>query len=225
MKNIFLIFFVLISCCLSAQDNQWTKYEIGEMGSILVPNTLILRDTSSVLGMLFNEMSSSRLEKMNIKISEDIYKLTFQPKEDIELNKSSFDKYSRIIVEYNFEKNGFLSYKYIPNKTELNDIFNYLRKNVLTTTDLFNHATSSNLKILKWYPIKSDKINNSAYVKISYLRQLNNSPQVKVDVYMFHNTDYYVTITLSYRINESDLWSSDFDTAIKTFKFKKLINK
>ena len=76
-----------------------------------------------------------------------------------------------------------------------------------------------NIKLVKWDPIEFGKINGLSYLKISFSRQMEDNPDVKVDKYSFFNSDEAVEITLSYRLSESDTWAPDLGKVPGTFNF------
>lgn len=82
-----------------------------------------------------------------------------------------------------------------------------------TVTMLANENSS----MLKWYGVKSEDINNQYFMSYSYDRTGSPLP-VHVEVYLTQTKSNTITIIMSYRISESNLWKKNMRNSILKFK-------
>lgn len=193
---------------------EWTLFEIKDIGNIAIPPSMEIRDDNSYISLVSDIIRDSYSVKHDIEMKGS--KLTFQPKGTNANEKQALSKYSRILINYtNGEPGEF--FKWNENfvlteaeKQELNDFF-------------YNEAVTPmkalNMKIIKWNPIEYSSINGISYMKQSFTRQMADNPIVNVEKYMFFNYDESVAITLSYRLSESEIWAADFKKVINYFDF------
>lgn len=78
-----------------------------------------------------------------------------------------------------------------------------------------------NIEVLKWFKPEIININGISAYKMSYNRRLGSNPVVYVEVYKIFNNDMSIDLTLSYRVEESEIWSSDFSQVIKKLHINK----
>ena len=69
-----------------------------------------------------------------------------------------------------------------------------------------NEFLGTNLKFLKWEPMKSEIINGAECLHIAYERQLGNEPSVLIDRYIFFDKDRLFTFETAYRSTEKEYW-------------------
>jgi uncharacterized protein Usg len=131
-------------------------------------------------------------------------------------SSETFKHYVRVILETQvgklgeFEKLNFNTSKITT--AEINELNQFFKEK--TTSDL----NSIHQNIISWYPLKIEKINGMSCLHVSYQRRLNDNPIVLVNTYIFQNYDRIHSLTLSYRINETDIWKDDLDIILKSFR-------
>jgi hypothetical protein len=225
--NLLLFLITVVSGKSQIPDNaKWTVYEIGDIGEIAIPPTLELRDESSIVTLYVDNIRDYVYERNYERKKVDITKLvkpqlTFQPQGMDNLDKTAFSKYARVILKYQQGKKGdFYKWneKFNFSSSELKEIDNYAKQQVRDEITMMGVLTV--VKLIKWYPIEYVTINELSCMKISYTRQMENEPIVRVDKYRFFNSSEIVEFTVSYRMSESNIWASDFNKIAGTFSFK-----
>lgn len=78
------------------------------------------------------------------------------------------------------------------------------------------------IKIIKWYGIKTIKLNDQNALEISYLRQLDDNPYVAVRMYYFENKHREHFVTVPYKLRDEKVWTPLF---IKSLKSLEIINR
>ncbi len=197
--------------------DKWTLYEIVNIGQLAVPPTLELRDDNSFTALASDIIRDSYVAHKRIKMVKS--QLVFQPRGSNELAKEAFSKYARIMINYRKGEIGAF-YKW-NEKFEYTDS-EYKEVDEGFRNDVVNSMVNKDFKLINWYPLEFGEINGLSYLKISFTRQMGDNPTVKVVRYNLFNSNESVEITLSYRLSESELWSSDFENVINTFSFKKI---
>lgn len=215
MKPIILIF--MLGFGINAWNQQlpiasenlkldWTRQFIKDLGFIDIPPTIELMAGS------YKEFNNQILKQLEI----DATQVIFQQKGLNTYSSESFKHYVRVILETQIGKTGeceklnFNTSK-ITN-SELNELNQFFKEK--TTSDL----NSIHQNIISWYPIKIEKINGMSCLHVSYQRRLNDNPIVLVNTYIFQNHDRIHSLTLSYRMNETEIWKDDLDTILKSFR-------
>ncbi|MFW6002408.1 MAG: hypothetical protein ACOCQD_03630 [archaeon] len=184
----------------------WKRIFIKNVGRFDLPPTM--------------EIQKGKYKEFNVKMKRamgfDESQLIAQQKGLNNPSKEGFDRYARIMLNTTegepgeFEKIDFniseVSSKEI---SQLNKMFKQQMKREFTGT---------NLKLIKWYPIKLEKVNGMSCIHIKYKRQFKNKPYVMVNTYNFHNYDRMHMFTLSYRLSEADYWKNDFEKVLESFR-------
>lgn len=201
LKKICLFFCLLISVQIHSQE--FTKYEIENVGSVDIPDDLELQTGD------YHDMAQNILQAHNL-ITGD--RIVFQQKGLNEYTNAGFQRYCRIIIETTYGHFEPLKFQIGAVSTaEINNM------NISFKKQITNEFQSTNLKLLEFYGTKKIKINNQVCIKISYLRQLGKNLPVKVDMYRFQNKDRMHTLTVSYRLNEADIWQDLVTRSVNSF--------
>lgn len=217
-KPLSLLLLVLLVSFIQDTDTPqgWTEIEIEEIGSILIPPTIELRDDDSYISLLADGIRDNLVTKTKVKIVKA--SLTFQPKGVNNLQKEAVAKYARILISIDKGHGGeFLNDYEVSGltRTELGELNSMYRESFEEDAK----KMGGQAKLLEWYPVKVVKINGMSAIKIAYLRQAMNNPPVYVQTYNFLNYDERIEITLSYRDNEKHLWAEDFESSINSFRY------
>lgn len=195
----------------------WITYSFIDFGKIVIPPSLELRHDNSFTELLSDRVNEYFEKTKNIKMNKP--SVVFQPKGMDNLEKESYSKYSRIILGYYKGEPGDY---YKPNERieltdyELQEIDASFKKEVLAAMPLMD------IKLIKWYPLEVVCINYKYCLKSSFDRQMQTNPVVHVDNYYFFNYDELLKLTLSFRIDESELWKSDFTKVLESIEFSNI---
>lgn len=187
---------------LPALESNWQRVQIEGVGSIDLPPTL--------------EIQSGNYKVMadGIKKVSGLYANSFVAQQKGIGTSSS--KYARVIVRTTKGSYGDFDKLYFNiNDYSASDIseLNLMYREMLTS-----NFSANNILITKWYPLIVEKVNGMSCVHISYIRKLSTNPAVLVNLYVFHNNDRMHELTLSYRVDDSYYYKSDFEKILKSFR-------
>jgi len=191
-------------------NDNWERIIIENVGSFDIPPTMELQDGPYKLNknLLINTLSMNQMTSQII----------VQQKELNNFSNDSFSRYARVMFKTETgsrDKGLFLNM----------DILRFSKDNISTLNDVYKDATQSELsstgmKLLEWYPLKVEKINEMSCIHISYKRQMGNNQPVIVHNYLFFNYDYEHTFIMSYRENEKDYWENDFNIILNSLRIR-----
>lgn len=192
-------------------------------------NRIIIVDVGTIDLSPKLEIQSGRYKEKKaeiVDVTEKIWgfkynepKLVLQPKGVNQFDESSLSKYCRIIVESIYDNpDSFmkLTEKISISTNELLELDSDIKHQIQTS------FSKTPLKLIEWYPVKIDEINGMPCIHISYKRQLNDQPYVKVDTYRFLNYDRMHILTVSYRVNEKEYWEETINNSIKSFRITEI---
>jgi curved DNA-binding protein CbpA len=195
----------------------WKRIYIDNIGTIDFPPTMEIQ--SGKYKEIKDTLKPELMKQMGV-ISNPNYDIIIQQKGLNDLNENGYQKYLRVMLNTDIGNIGdydTLSFNIgeysISDISELNNLFRSLTEAGMK---------GAGLKITNWFPLKIEKVNGMSCIHISYERQLNNNPIVIVSIYKFMNVDRMYNLTLSYRRNEEEYWSNDFNTILKSFRIENI---
>lgn len=201
---IFALSFITIDSSNGFSEN-WDRIVLAGIASFDIPPTMEIK--RGVNGLKSNDGKTFTYNGANV---------IAQQKGLNNKEEQSLKKYARILVETEYGSPGqFMSLNFDVasySQAEISEISEMLKQQMTAGLD------KNNIKILSWYPLKMERINGMSTIHISYKRQLTNKPPVMVHIYSFHNYDRLLKLTLSYRLEESAMWASDFEKVLKSFR-------
>ena len=206
---------IFISENILAQTKYYKKYLIKNVGSINIPSTMELQSGN------YKKNSEKYMKELSNQYDFEISsnRIVFQQKGLNNYNRSSFNRYARVIIETkfgnfnDFEKLDFNISKF--STIDIQELDQTFKKGIL------NSFYNTPIKLIKWYKLKVEKINGMSCFHIKYKRQYANNPFVIVNVYLFQNNDRMHKLTMSYRLSEESYWKTDFYKILKSFRIKK----
>ena len=206
-----LIFLFLISFFNSFSQIEFENYSLSGIGSISIPNTMELQSGK------YKEIH----DKLEVKVAEKFkYEITgnaivFQQKGLNELEKKSFTSYARIMLDTDIGSPGDYqkaTTKIAPTSNEIKELNSDLK------TQVIDGFKGTQLKLIDWYGCSFVIINGKQCLKVSYKRQLGSNPEVHVDLYRFQNNDRMHTLTISYRVSDTETVKPIFTKVFNSFK-------
>ncbi len=210
MKLLLIFLSYSIATNAFAQSIDFVKYNISEVGSILIPANLELQ--SGVYKKNSENFQKDVIAKLGFDISGD--RIVFQQMGLNEYEKKGFSSYVRVIIETNIGSYGDyekLTNNYTASSQELSEI------NKLIESQFQKDLIKIGIKIVHWNGVSIVKINGLTALKISYLRQLNDNPIVTVNIFRFQNNDRLHSLTLSCRKSDELIWAPLFTKITKSF--------
>ena len=193
----------------------WNTYTIADIAEIEIPTTLELRDQDAYISLKANHIRKRFREQGKLLEQSAI---VFQTSGTNEASEGEFEEYGRILIDYEFGQPGSF-YKWNEDLeffADMEEEFSQSLKEEVTSP-----MPQLNIKLIEWFPVEYSKKNEEglSYFKTSYLRQMGSNPVIRTERYNFFNDSEAVTITLSYRVNESSIWTSDFQRVVDSFNF------
>jgi hypothetical protein len=213
--SLFFTKYALGQDVLKSVQNGWERIYIKDVGYFDLPPTMEIQKGK------YKEFVDTQRD---IKGYETPL-LTAQQKGVNDFNKEGFVKYARLQIATNIGEIG----DFLPSNIDISiftkqelaelekEIDNNCKESIINSSefDLDN-------KIIEWYPVKIENINGMICMHISYKRQFLDKPHVLVNIYYFQNNDREHAFTLSYRIQESEFWKTDFEKVLDSFRITNL---
>jgi len=213
-----MILFVVFSTVLAsqAQDATWETVSIPGICTYQIPPTVEIQKGTY-------KRISDQFRKNVLEISDSPDRVVAQPKGINDFDPVALKRYCRIIVETERGSKGDyakLDEPLVVSEAELRELEQEMKSQFKKAAEL---STTKGMKmtILSWQPLKVVRVNGVDALLATYSRSMNDAPAVLVRIYKVQNNDCFHAVTISYRENEKDLWATDLDKVIDTFKFKK----
>jgi hypothetical protein len=184
--------------------------DIDYFGEILLPVEMEIQAGK------YKEYSEDFAKKIHGNI-DNHQKIVFQPKGLNQTNNYDFKTYARVVIDTYKGAKG--TYKLLSNNINIGqediDAYNYNFQNQLETL-----WPKINNRLIKNNETKITTINGYFCTKHSYIRQLENSPTVYVEVYRVQNNDRVFLIQFSYREQDANKWKPIMEKVIMSIKLK-----
>jgi curved DNA-binding protein CbpA len=192
-------------------EKDYERYFISDVGSISISTKMELQD--GIYKKLAEENQKQMAQKYKYELSDQ--RIVFQQKGLNNHTEKSQNTYARVIIETQIGKFGDYQ-KLTENQTLSNEEYNLL--NTQFKGELESGFQGTGLRLTKWNGIELVNVNSKPALKISYLRQLDDKPEVYVDIYRFQNNDRVHSVTLSYRLRDSTDWKPLYSKIINSFE-------
>ena len=180
----------------------WSDYTLYSALSLSVPNTMEMSSPNDRYSQLLNDIGAPRNDGVVI----------FQQKS---LNKGSManadEHYCRVIVNYEKAYYDKLLHSW---ETEVLDADTraWLLENV--KSNLVNLQQLRSSPTYDWIDIGGTKA-----IRVMYRRNGNNGNTTACAMYYLFNYDEIAMVMTAYREQEADLWQSDMENVIRTFRW------
>lgn len=217
MKNklllLFTFFFVFNCSLLLAQESN--EYDIEGKLSITIPTTYEIQKESQY-------SRKSNIEYINtfVKNNGEIFvesttsekHFVFQQKGLNKHDKSAFEQYSRIVIDYYKDSE-------LPEYGQKIDVDDSYFKSAINQLD--SGLTTQGMSVEKVIDYGVVSINGFPATKIEYIRSgFNSAPSVHCSLYEIFNKEEEIVINLSYRIKEGDKWKDVENSVVNSLRFK-----
>ncbi len=210
-SSIFLLLALFMSFHLVSFKAAKQALKIDYFGEISLPDEMEIQAGSlkeltdaygkTILGNLDNHQS-----------------LVFQQKGLNSADPNSFKTYARVVIDTYMGEKG--TYKQLSEKNNLtNEDISFYKSNF--ETQLKTIWPQAKQKLISSTETVIIKVGNHYCTKHSYIRQLENSPQVFVEVFRFQNNDRVHLISFSYRTQDETKWKNIMDSVLKSIKLTK----
>lgn len=180
--------------------SDWSEYKIDYAFSISIPNTMELRND-------YDDYTQWATNNIGLLSSADA---VFQQKNLSSMTKDAYNTYARVLiqhfsfspgeVEHHYESPGLVSEDY---------------RNLIEMVDEeIKPYTYVDRPTWRWIDINGTKA-----IEGTYRRNGDDGP-VKCKFYLLSNHSEMAKVLITFREKDSDLWESDLNNVIKTFKWK-----
>jgi len=191
-------------------NKDFYEFKIKDVGSIAIPNNMEVQ--TGVYKEINDLYLKQFVDQFDYEVSGD--QIIFQQKGLNDLNINSFDTYSRIIIET--EKGSIGDYDKLT--TPLDATEQELEElSTMIKTEIEKPMLEAGIKMIEWKDASFVSVNDVDALKISYTRQIKDNPLVLVEMYTFFNNDRMHRLTLSYRLNEADIWKNKLEDTLRSF--------
>lgn len=186
-------------------ETGWERVELSGIGSLdIPPNMEMQTDKTGIISKLYDDF--------NIPPGS----IVFQQRGLNENEPESFQTFARVTIQTVTGNTGEFSSLYFPvplyQTDELKDIDTQFKASTI------NGHAKLGIKVLDWYPPSLKTVNGMSCMYYGFTRQLNNNPVVLVHYYMFQNIDEMYILTLSYQLEKEDIWKTDFEKILDSFR-------
>lgn len=179
--------------------SDWKRYEIASAFSIYIPSSMELRhDYDDYTKLLKNK---------HVEIGKA--DAVFQQAELANLSTEAFDTYCRVIVQH---------YNLSPGEVEHHNQASYITPE---DKNSFREVVDAELEPYSYVDIPTFQwvdIAGTKALEARYRRSGSKGPVV-CRLYLLPNYDELVKMIISYRESDGDIWKSDLENIIKTFKW------
>jgi|LSQX01.2.fsa_nt_gb hypothetical protein len=183
----------------------WQRVQILEVGTIDIPPTMEVQSGK------YAELSQALKKSMFDLESGGTGKITIQQKGMNSFDPVAAESYVRVMLETdvgNPKDFEHLASRYEAMQDELREISTLFR----------TQAENQYAKILQWDVPSLELVSGMQAIRLSYRRQYQSNPPVRVTTYMFQNHDRMHRLTMSYREAERTKWLADFPTILSSFR-------
>ncbi len=184
---------------------EWQRVQIPEVGTIDIPPSMEVQSGQ------YAELNQTVKKSMLDLEPSEAGKITIQQKGLNSFDPLAAKSYVRVMVGTDFGNPSdfeHLASRYEASQDELREISTLFR------TQAENQFT----KILQWDVPSLELVNGMQAIRLSYRRQNQDNPSVRVTTYMFQNHDRMHRLTMSYREAERTKWLSDFPAILSSFR-------
>ena len=199
-----------------AQDATWETISIPSICTYQIPPTVEIQNGTY---KKFND----QIRKVILEIDTTPDRVVAQPKGINDFDPVALKRYCRIIVETERGSRGDYSKLDEPlavSASELQELDKELKSQNQQAAALLT-SKGTKVTLLSWQPVKIVRVNGVDALLATNTRSVNDAPPALVRMYSIQNGDVMHKITISYRQSEKDIWATDLDKVIGTFKFKK----
>jgi len=187
---------------------QYEIYQIKDVGYISIPNNMELQ-TGKAKKMAENELKQLS-NKYHYMVAVDNNRVAFRQKGiNDEISKKN-TLYAGITIQTFFGDCMAQTDDYSFTPEELSEIDALFKQQA---KELGKRAGF----VIEWLGTSIVEINNGIAIMSSYIRSIDNKPNIYVDMYQFLNKDRLHQVIISYKQKESTIWEPLFSEVINSF--------
>lgn len=187
----------------TSEPHGWNRYSFGDNSfSICVPNTVELRKDGDAYASLLGAMGEN----------QDLCDGVIFQQEGLNAGTDeAFSHYCRIIIQYFREQAGSFS--------RSDETYN-LDGDVLEMLEMIVDHNLSGFKLIGEPAYRWVDVGGIKAIEIKYHRTAPGGFSTCVAIYLLSNYYEMVELVISYREQEANIWKTDFDRIIGTFRWE-----
>lgn len=196
------------------RDPSWTTVSIPNICEYQIPPTMELQ--AGIYREIMNQLHTQVLQ-----ILDSGKRVVAQQKGLNSMDKDARSRYARVVVEYKPDTDEYaqlLSNPFITDRDFISAIDAEM-KSLIIHEAARSTAAGLPVEITSWDGVQVVAVNGLTSLKATYSRSIKGKPPVSVRSFRIPHNDMILSVTISYRISEANLWESDLDNVIKTFIF------
>jgi hypothetical protein len=210
---------------ITESDPTWETVSIPGICTFQIPPSVEIQGGTYRKAALAaaSRKSNEQLQRFVLEIQSSPDRVVAQPRGINAFDSTALKRYCRIIVQTERGSKGDYAQLDEPlavSVSELADLDQELKKQAQQEVAGLA-AKGMKVRVLSWQPATIIRVNGIDAIVVTSTRSLNDAPSVLVRMYQIQNNDCLHTITVSYRESESNLWATDLNKVIRTFRFKK----
>jgi hypothetical protein len=210
MTKIGFLTFALLSLTILSFKSTEEVIEIDYFGEIMLPNEMEIQAGK------YKEYSESVITKIYGN-TDNHQKFVLQPKGLNQTKEYDFKTYARVVIDTYNGTEG--TYKLLSKNRNIG------QEDINTYNNNFQYQLETlwpkmNVRLIKNNETKITTINDYFCTKHSYVRQLESSPTVYVEVYRVQNNDRVYLIQFSYREQDANMWKPIMEKVNMSIKLK-----
>ena len=184
----------------------FTEFKLNGLGSVLIPDSMELQAGA------YKKLSDGASKELGYDVSGEVI---FQQKGLNDFNFKQNKTYARVM--FATERGSRGSYPKLTAKIRLT-ARELKALDDATKEGLIESIKGIGIKIVRWDGVSVVSVNGQSAIKTAYLRQLNDNPSVYVEMYTFNNNDRMHRLTISYRLEDANIWKDALEKAKNSFK-------
>lgn len=193
----------------------WESVSIPRVCEFQIPPSMELQ--AGVMKALKNKYNEKHLNSGNAKSS-----IVAQQKGLNDLEQDAMSKYARVIVKYQPDPDG--EFGEMLRDPAIRDLEMIAFIDSALEASARQSATQAaragmDMKIISWEGTEVVTVNGIDCLKTMYRRTVNQGAPVLVQEFKIPTNGQFLTVTVSYRIQEADYWANDLNKLINTFNF------
>lgn len=196
----------------------WTTVNLGKVGTMQIPPTMEVRTTE----MLKKDMEAAKNDPkklMELQKEGNLVKGAGNVVCQAKADKDTKGKYAKVsFVGINVQEKVPAFGRPLGLTAEQIKDFGEITKN-----GILEQKNQSQVKVLKWEPMKSEIINGAEFLHIAYEEQKGTEAPAYVDRYTFFDKNVIYTLEVASRTSEKDFWHAkdkDISNIINTINIK-----
>lgn len=203
-----LLSIIFLTSCIKNRKDEFTKYELPDIGSIYVHNSFEL--------LSGQDRTYSLTKHSSLDVPENI--IVFRSKETV-----PYAVYLTIKTLIG-QKGDFLTLgsRFFSSKEEIEEINKLAYPQLIEANKIATGMHGIEIEVKEWSGVSQIKLNRQPAIFISYIKSTIGMPDIKIDKYEIHNNDRVHFIMATYIKEEETIWEPLFKEILNSLEIVKI---